>query len=67
MGRHSGKYNAQAVIIISIMFEMEKSSEIPYILRLRYGFCVNVPPPGSRILSVPFSSLLCRWSGVGVG
>lgn len=36
MEKHSGKYNAQAVISISIMFETERSSEMPYLLRLKW-------------------------------
>ena len=36
MGKHSGKYNAQAVISISIMFETEGSAEMPYLLRLKW-------------------------------
>lgn len=44
MGKHSGKYNAQAVISISIMFETERSSEMPYLLRLKWVLS-EYPPP----------------------
>lgn len=61
MGKHSGKYNAQAVISISIMFETERSSEMPYLLRLKWVLSEYPPPPSSGPLPLPISPLLCTW------
>lgn len=61
MGKHFGKYNAQAAVSISIMFETGKSAEMPYPLGFQWLF-LDVPPPrpcsGPLLLSV--SLLLCR-------